>query len=305
MEAGNIWFWPFEEEFIVWLQHLGEGTFLQSVLLVLGNFFSFLGEETICIAVMGFLYWGINKEKGERIGASIMFANLSIGLLKNIFTRLRPWATSERINLLRNVDGYSFPSGHSANSTALYPTVAYEYKKSKILRWIAVCVPLLVGVSRCYVGAHWPTDVLVGWCVGLIVFIGTEIILHKIRNKYVFYLIVAAISGVGFYYCRTNDYYNSIGMLIGFILAIRFEEKKVRFENTKNIWIALLRTVIGGALYFAISAVLKLLIGNIFPEGTTGYLLMRSLRYGMIVFLLVGVYPMAFRLEKKFLKARK
>ena len=64
MEAGNIWFWPFEEEFIVWLQHLGEGTFLQSVLLVLGNFFSFLGEETICIAVMGF-YTGESTKKRE------------------------------------------------------------------------------------------------------------------------------------------------------------------------------------------------------------------------------------------------
>ena len=69
MNEGVIWFWPFEEQLIVWLQHLGEGTVLQTILFYLNNFFSFLGEEIICIAVMGFVYWGLDKKRGERIGA--------------------------------------------------------------------------------------------------------------------------------------------------------------------------------------------------------------------------------------------
>ena len=124
MNQGVIWFLPFEEQLIVWLQHLGEGTILQTILFYLNNFFSFLGEEIICIAVMGFVYWGLDKKRGERIGAAIMLTNVSIGLLKNIFSRVRPWAASGSIELLRDVDGFSFPSGHSANCTALYPTTA-------------------------------------------------------------------------------------------------------------------------------------------------------------------------------------
>ena len=69
MNQGVIWFLPFEEQLIVWLQHLGEGTILQTILFYLNNFFSFLGEEIICIAVMGFVYWGLDKKRGERIGA--------------------------------------------------------------------------------------------------------------------------------------------------------------------------------------------------------------------------------------------
>ena len=299
MNQGVIWFLPFEEQLIVWLQHLGEGTILQTILFYLNNFFSFLGEEIICIAVMGFVYWGLDKKRGERIGAAIMLTNVSIGLLKNIFSRVRPWAASGSIDLLRDVDGFSFPSGHSANCTALYPTTAYEFKERKWLKWIAVFVPLLCGVSRCYVGAHWPTDVIVGLAAGLLLFLLVEAVLRSGFNKYVFYFIVIAVSSVGLLYCTTNDYYNSYGMLIGFVFGLLFEQRFTRFENTGNLWLALLRTVVGGALYFALSSLIKLLIGNLFPAGSMGYLLMRSVRYGLVVFLLVGVYPLAFRLEKK------
>ena len=305
MSEGIVWFLPFEEQLIVWLQQIGHGTALQAFLIVLNNFFSFLGEEIVCIAAMGFLYWGLSKEKGERLGAAIMLANVSIGLLKNIFSRLRPWIVSDRIELLRDVDGFSFPSGHSANCTSLYPTLAYEYKDRKWLTWIAVCVPLLCGISRCYVGAHWPTDVLVGWGTGLAALALAELALHKVTNKYRFYLIMILVSSVGLFYCTTNDYFNSYGMLIGFTAGLYFEEKRVHFENTSNPWIALLRTVAGGALYFVLSTLIKLVIGGLFPAGTIGYLLMRSLRYGLVVFLLVGVYPLCFKLEGKLFRQRK
>lgn len=299
MEEGIVWFFPFEEQFIVWLQSLFEGTFLQTVLFYLNNFFSFLGEEMICIAVMGVVYWGFDKKRGERIGAAIMLVNVSIGMLKNVFSRYRPWQSCDSIELLRDVDGFSFPSGHSANCTSLYPTTAYEYRNKKSLRWIAVLVPLLCGVSRCYVGAHWPTDVIVGLLTGLVIFLTVEFILRKIRNKYIFYYILIGISAFGLLYCRTNDYFNSLGMLLGFVFGIRYEENHTRFENTSSFWIALLRTAVGAGLYFALSTVIKLVIGNIFPEDSFGWFLMRTVRYGIVVFLLIGVYPRAFRLEKR------
>lgn len=302
MEQGIVWFLPIEEEFIAWLQQLGAGTPLQQILIVLNNFFSFLGEETVCISVMGMLYWGFNKEKGARLGAAIVMTNVSIGLLKNIFARVRPWAASERIELLRDVDGFSFPSGHSANCTTLYPTVAYEYRKIKWLVPVAVIIPLLCGLSRCYVGAHWPTDVVVGWCTGLLVFVLMEFTLHKVKNKYTFYIILIVVCSVGLFYCTTNDYYNSYGMLIGMVPGFLFEEKLVRFENTKNPFLVILRTAVGGALYFGLNAAIKPVIGNIFPEGTQGYLLMRTVRYAVVIFLLVGVYPLSFRVEKIFRK---
>ena len=105
MSEGVIWYLPFEESLIVWLQQLGEGSVLQTILFYLNNFFSFLGEEMVCVAVMGMIYWGFNKEIGARVGTAIVTTNVGIGLLKNIFARVRPWAASDRIELLRDVDG--------------------------------------------------------------------------------------------------------------------------------------------------------------------------------------------------------
>lgn len=85
MNQGVVWFMPFEETFIVWLQQLGADTPLQMLLNLLNNFFSFLGEEIICIVTLGFVYWGLDKKRGEKIGAAIMLTGVSIGMLKTSF----------------------------------------------------------------------------------------------------------------------------------------------------------------------------------------------------------------------------
>ena len=67
--------------------------------------------------------------------------------------------------------GYSFPSGHAMSSTALAVAVAVLAKDTR-WRWWAVGAGALfalgVGVSRVYLGVHYPSDVLAGWCAGLV-----------------------------------------------------------------------------------------------------------------------------------------
>lgn len=299
---GHIFYFGWEEQYLVWLQNLGGNGFLHTILLYLNNFFSMFGEETICVAVMGFVYWGINKDKGRRIGLVVIMANIANGMIKNIFCRLRPYQSLDSIELLRDVDGYSFPSGHSANSAALYPTTAYEFKNKKWLTPFAIIIPILVAVSRNYLGAHWPTDVLVGLLQGILIFVVVEFLSNKITNKYILYLIMLAICAIGFFYCKTDDYFNSYGMLIGLLFGTLFEEKFVNFENTTNVGLMILRTIGGGILYLLCNTLIKMAIGHIFEEATMGYFLMRTIRYALVVFLLIGVYPLLFQLEKKFKK---
>ena len=70
--------------------------------------------------------------------------------------------------------GYSFPSGHTLNSTVTFGVlalVAWRSRRSLAVRRavvvVGVILPVLIGLSRIALGVHWPTDVLAGWLAGV------------------------------------------------------------------------------------------------------------------------------------------
>lgn len=90
-------------------------------------------------------------------------------LLKAIVQRPRP----EGFRLVSEV-GYSFPSGHSMISMAFFGLCAWmvwHYEKDRVAKWFyCICFALLialVGISRIYLGVHYASDVLAGFCVSL------------------------------------------------------------------------------------------------------------------------------------------
>jgi undecaprenyl-diphosphatase len=102
------------------------------------------------------------------LGASlsgIVFA----GLLKYFFSRERP----DIVEHGSIVHTSSFPSGHSLLSAVVYLTLALLLARTGTswrLRYfpllVAVVITFLVGVSRIYLGVHYPTDVMAGWTAG-------------------------------------------------------------------------------------------------------------------------------------------
>jgi undecaprenyl-diphosphatase len=91
--------------------------------------------------------------------------------LKNFFNRPRP----EYVTPLHYVDSHSFPSGHSLLAAVVYLTLGalvarlLPKRRQKIyVLGVAVLLTFLVGVSRVYLGVHYPSDVLAGWTVGLL-----------------------------------------------------------------------------------------------------------------------------------------
>mgnify|MGYP004455065145 CR=1 FL=1 len=127
-----------------------------------------------------------NKRVGALIGINISIITIINQLLKFILQRPRP--TEFRIV---NESGYSFPSGHSMISMAFYGFLAYLiYKniKNKYVKWILIIVllllPLLIGISRIYLGVHYTSDVLAGFLISISYLIVYTSIINRIRiNK--------------------------------------------------------------------------------------------------------------------------
>ena len=85
-------------------------------------------------------------------------------LIKIIVMRPRPYTELSNLILLDLGTDYSFPSGHTSTSTAMAYVLSCEYK-----RWILMLIPVIVGFSRLYIGVHYPSDVLGGFLLGLVI----------------------------------------------------------------------------------------------------------------------------------------
>lgn len=308
---GNIFFFEWEPKLMEWIQaHLG------SAGIGFASICSTMGEEVMMVVLLCFLYFYWDKEAGKYVARRFMPVMVFNAGIKNIFCRLRPYFVHDNIQILKPVDtkadiydiaaqGYSFPSGHSSNAASTYIATACAFCE-KWITIVALVVTALVGISRFCVGAHYPTDVLCGWALGLVGVFGYTLLENKIKDRRIIYIILAVVTLPGFFYCTTNDFYTGYGMMIGFFLGDLFEERYVDFENTRNVIRGLLRIAVGGGLYLGLNALLKVPFNLINPDflssGTVAAYLVRTIRYTVVIFVVMGVYPMAFKKTDKFWK---
>ena len=114
--------------------------------------------------------WGA----GIRLGVAAVLATLATQALKRLFRRPRPSAGLSGFRaLVENPDLYSFPSGHTSAATA----VAVAMAGYGSLTMLLVALACGVGVSRVYLGAHYPADVVAGAVVGLAAGIATQLLM--------------------------------------------------------------------------------------------------------------------------------
>lgn len=305
--AYNSFFFGWEISLMEWLQSVIPASALSIV-----SALSMFGEEMLLIVILGFLYWCYDKEYGKYVGLSVFVVNVWNPMIKNVFLRRRPYFESDRIDLLRPIDadadiydiaaqGYSFPSGHSSNAVTVYGSLtAYQKRGNRVLTVLAVVFPLLVGFSRVAVGAHYPTDVLVGWLLGLATILIVPALQKAIKSRWVFYGVLLLTTLPGLFYCTSNDYFSGLGMLIGYFVAVPFEEKYVNFETTRSPVRWVLRLVGGGAVYFGLNTLLKLPFSSEFlNNGTLAAHLVRTVRYTLVCFVDFAIYPMLFRYTAK------
>ncbi|WP_206376805.1 phosphatase PAP2 family protein [Sphingomonas sp. G-3-2-10] len=127
------------------------------------------GLTLITLFVTGFLIVARKYATAGFVALSVIGGALLGTGLKALFDRPRP----DLVPHLVEVSNASFPSGHAMNSAVVFLTLgallASTHRSRRVriyLISVAVGLTLAVGFSRVYLGVHWPSDVVAGWCIG-------------------------------------------------------------------------------------------------------------------------------------------
>lgn len=145
----------------------------------------FNSKETIIWIVITVILSGImvNRRFVWQVLLTIGSGVLLNRIIKLLIQRPRP-----NTNLLMHYSSYSFPSGHSSAAALIlgclilltWQVVRRNWVKV-IITTILVILVLAIGFSRVYVGAHYPSDVLAGWCLGTVVVTGFQLLFSHFK----------------------------------------------------------------------------------------------------------------------------
>lgn len=256
------------------------------VLDVLFQGLTMLGEPAFLIVLFTAVYWAGDKREGEGLAYAMLLSLLCNGIIKNTVRADRPIGQPD-IRTLREktAPGFSFPSAHTQGAATFYPSLAKRARRGwAMLLWL---LPLAVGLSRVYLGVHYPRDVAAGLALGYGTAFFARRLLQKVRRRVLLYGTTLLLFIPAPLLIKVDhEFYVILGCMAGFAAAMLFEARLVRFSVGGPMRLRLLRWGVGLLLVGACAALLKALL----PEGH-GFTM---LRYGLLIFLGAAGWPWVF-----------
>ncbi len=272
-----------------------------------------LGEEMLFIVIGVILFWCANKRRGYYILSVGLFATVINQFLKILCRIPRPWVRDPKLTTVgESIDGapgYSFPSGHSSGSVALFGSMARTYK-NKILRVLCIAACLLVPFSRLYLGVHTLEDVLIGSALSLaLVFLLYPFMVtskNADRNTtYIIALLTLCCLGFVLYVSlypfpadvdaanlasAVNNAYKMLGVSLGVLIGNLLDRKYIKFSPEGALIGQILKTAIGLGILLGIKSGTKALLISLIGNAAVASLV----RYFLIAIFAVAVWPLTF-----------
>ncbi|MDR2571429.1 MAG: phosphatase PAP2 family protein [Oscillospiraceae bacterium] len=268
-----------------------------------------LGEETIGIIIMCVLFWCFNKRTAYGIGIALILSGITVQGMKICFRIERPWIIDPTLNpipgALEYATGYSFPSGHTQSAAALYGTLGAQIK-NKPLKTVFFIIPILVALSRVYLGVHTLLDVVASLVISFaFIYITLKVILNdsntnskkrelNIAIVIIMYSIAAVIIAAVLHTNGTIATENVIdcvkiaGTAIGFAIGMYIERVHINFSvKSKSIMRQAVKVILGIIGLVAIMEGLKLVIG-------TGFI-SDMIRYFLMTLWIIALYPLIIK----------
>lgn len=308
-------------EYLIFLQGIredlgGEGFF---------TLVSSLPKSALTAMIPAVLFWCINKYAGIFILFNAECGRVINELLKGTFCVYRPWFKDAELipsaDAMEKASSFSFPSGHTQFTTAVYGGFAFFYRKILPLAIIPCgLIVLMVAFSRNFLGVHTPQDVLVAILYSIGLFFATERLfkwMGKDEDRRLKFFIGGLITcTVVFLYLYFKPYpedilngkvivdpltarvdaFDALGFGLAFFLGWFLEQKFINFKtkvsNKDKLW----RIIIGFAVLGVIAVVVYPLLK--FFLSVEAYKFFKAF---LPFFSILFIIPMIFtQVEKRF-----
>lgn len=286
------------------------------------KFISFLGTIEFYLLLIPFVYWVVSASLGFRVLLLLIGTDFLTLSFKQFLHQPRPYWIGD-VKPLATETSYGIPSSHASDSLAVWGYLAYRLKKSWL--WaLSILVVLLIGLSRMFLGVHFPTDVLAGWLIGLLAIfllvkgeawlspwlkkqsgagligIGFAVSILFILVGWLINLLIAAFPDPPSWAdyalkARGISHYLTLGgALFGTVAGYVLMRQRLAFQTNGAWWQRLLRYVLGIIGVLAIYLGLDALFGMIAADETALGLGLRYIRYGAVTFWVMFGAPLIF-----------
>jgi undecaprenyl-diphosphatase len=286
-------------ETIYWMQE-----FRNPLLDAFFHAITILGNGGFYLLVFPIVYWCFDRKLAARIGLVVLLSGLLNFDLKELIGQPRPFYWDPSVQL-HPASGFGLPSGHAQVTLSIGGYLILLYRHQKVTLLITTLV-FLIGLSRIYLGVHFPTDVLAGWAVG-IVFLSMYWPLEKPLSRWLarqtlfFQSLLVILVPVGLYLIFPNPHAVIVtGSMIGLGFGYLLNQNVCTFDKPPTRPLFWLRLIV--SLFLTI----LLLFGlrSIFPPpDASGYVFWRLVRYCLTGFFITFLAPCLFnRWESVFRK---
>jgi membrane-associated phospholipid phosphatase len=264
---------------------------------------TWLGNREAYLVILTLIYWCVNRSWGARLLVLTMLSSWINEALKSLFDLPRPDPT--RVRQLVSEASFGFPSNHAQTGGV----IIWGYLAAKVKRtWfsvLAVAMIILIGLSRIYLGIHFPQDVIGGWILGIVILL----VWLRFEDRLAAWWhglsaqrqgLVAVAGPLALMLLTPADSFSRYpnetgatlaGILMGAGLGTILENRTVRFRVDGSIGRRLLRYLVGivlvGALYFG-----GALLPELHPWGLD--IALRVLRYALVGLTAVWLAPWIF-----------
>jgi hypothetical protein len=242
---------------------------------------TFIGSQWFLIGALMVIYWCVDSRRGIRMALLVSVSAAVNAVLKIGIAQPRPYDFDRSVGLASE-ETFGFPSGHSQNSAVFFGSAIPLFTKG--LGWaLAIGAPLVVGLTRIYLGVHFPTDVLAGWVLGALFVVIERVFGDRIEEalkgtRESIKLALAAAITLGMNAVGLDDMAIS-GSFFGLAAALVYAPRIAPFSAGGSILKRMTRLAVGTAsivmVYFLPKLVLSPIAGGS-PE------LIRFIRYALL-----------------------